>query len=521
MLAWVHDMSFASDIDPSTGRVSMTRKTGMNPHFTDLAHACFLENDRRFLQRPGDWYLDESARTLYVVPPENANLADFEIEIPVTDQWLVMVSEPENPVVDVTIEGIRFEYADWFPGKPGSMRWDPKHTGPGRGRSQRPVWQHKPRPTEYPVPPLNSGQSATYLPGSVQMRHVTHCKVQECTFVGSSYYAILAEDGCRNVCIDSCSFDEMGAGAVYLDGSPYCDDPDNQNTNNAILNSTVCNGGQIFQSACGVLATHVAWLRVEHNEIHDLTYSGISVGWQWEFNRGPNRDNRIVGNHIYNIGLNGHLWDMGGIYLLGYQPGTLVEDNVVHNVQCYDFAGWGIYLDEGSSGITVVHNLIWNCFSHCIHEHWGRSNQILFNVLGMGKSGGIALNNEISHAWVEQPRPLTRIEKNIIVTNAGPAMVDHGGILESGGLTRASILMDGNVFWDTNHGLRIWSDAHGEHSLDLDAIRAVGQERSGVVMDPCITYTEDRPLEIQLGFDYNSLGIWLHPERWENAGPIR
>lgn len=46
--------------------------------------------------------------------------------------------------------------------------------------------------------------------------------------------------------------------------------------------------------------------------------------------------------------------DGGAIYTLGRQPGTVIENNNLHdNIKAAD-----IYLDEGSAGITVRRNTI-------------------------------------------------------------------------------------------------------------------------------------------------------------------
>ena len=88
--------------------------------------------------------------------------------------------------------------------------------------------------------------------------------------------------------------------------------------------STIDRAAAEFHGAVAVLVGYAAGTRIEHNEIRNLTYGAISVGWGWG-TRSYARNNRVVGNRIrdYKLLLN----DGGCIYTLSAQPGTLIERN--------------------------------------------------------------------------------------------------------------------------------------------------------------------------------------------------
>ena len=54
------------------------------------------------------------------------------------------------------------------------------------------------------------------------------------------------------------------------------------------------------------------------------------------------------------------LEDMGGIYMLGTQAGTVLRGNVIHDVSTYNYGGWGLYTDEGSSFMLLEDNVVWH-----------------------------------------------------------------------------------------------------------------------------------------------------------------
>ncbi|MGC9451298.1 MAG: right-handed parallel beta-helix repeat-containing protein [Oceanipulchritudo sp.] len=498
---WVHERQDVESIDMECGLVSLTSKTAINPHFTTIPTAYSLENDLRFLSEPGEWYLDRQSGTLYVIPPHGADTESFRVDIPVTTQWLRLVGDADKHayVRNVTFKGITFRHADWTMCGPGISRWEPQSDMPPR--STRPVLPHAEDTTEFPRPIGGGVQGACYLPGTIHGQAVENSQFNQCLFDGPSFYGVMLEEGSRNNLIQGCRFRNMGAGGVYLDGSPCLQEAHKHNRGNTIADCEIAGGGHVFHQACGILATHVAWTRILHNRIQDLTYTGISVGWHWSFDQSVNRDQLIIGNHVKDIGLRGDLWDMGGIYLLGYQPGTVVRGNVIENIHCRGFAGWGIYLDEGASGVLVERNLVWKTHSHSLHEHWGRQNTIRNNCFAFGQEGGIAINNEISHSWVRHPAPGSRAEYNVIVTGQRPAFEDFGGLIANQRLEQGFFFHDGNVIWCQAPKYRdtIWAhreDVHDPRSPEdlhtLEMIRQRGMERHGVILDPGIRWDSER-----------------------------
>ena len=114
---------------------------------------------------------------------------------------------------------------------------------------------------------------------------------------------------------------------------------------------------------------------------------------------------------------------MGGVYLLGVQPGTRVADNVIHDIESRYYGGWGLYTDEGSSNIVLEHNLVYNCSCEAYHQHYGRENIVRENVFAFGKDAVIAVTNLRQDGYASPGQHYGKaisFYKNLLITNGSP-----------------------------------------------------------------------------------------------------
>ncbi len=146
-------------------------------------------------------------------------------------------------------------------------------------------------------------------------------------------------------------------------------------------NNHIFDGGHVYAAGIGIWVAQSSGNRIAHNDIHDLRYSGMSIGWNW--NDAPNRThhNVIELNHVHDMG-HGVLSDAGLIYCLGVSPGSVIRNNVFHDMWPYSNPplGWGIYLDATCGGYLVENNLVYNTLSGGLmynnggHEHVIQNN---------------------------------------------------------------------------------------------------------------------------------------------------
>ncbi len=131
---------------------------------------------------------------------------------------------------------------------------------------------------------------------------------------------------------------------------------------NIIRNNFIQFAGQDYADACGIAIGYARETLVEHNEIADLPYTGISIGWGWSRDENVMRDNTIQYNEIHHVVK--LLADGGGIYTLSRQPNSLIKANYIHDIRQSPWVvgheSGGIFMDEGSGGITLENNVFVN-----------------------------------------------------------------------------------------------------------------------------------------------------------------
>ncbi|MFD1048721.1 right-handed parallel beta-helix repeat-containing protein, partial [Kibdelosporangium lantanae] len=129
-----------------------------------------------------------------------------------------------------------------------------------------------------------------------------------------------------------------------------------------------------YKDMAGILSTYVTHAVVTHNEVSNLAYDGIDIGWGWGANDvGGSQDYRNRGLYNYQPvystattlrdtvvsynkvhGTKKVFHDGGSLYNLSSNPGATFDHNYVYDNR----NSVGLYLDEGSRSVTMSNNVI-------------------------------------------------------------------------------------------------------------------------------------------------------------------
>lgn len=423
----------------------------------------YIENVRDALDTPGEWYLDRAKHIVSYIPVQGEDMKRAVVVAPTLERLVSLEGDTQSGALvrNVVFRGLTFAYADW--------RVDAKGYA--------------------------DTQAAIGAPAAITAVGTVGLKMERCTFAHSGGYALSFGRGSKNNSLLASEVFDMGAGGIRI-GEPHMGRDDaEQNYGNVVADNEMHDLGLVFASAVGIWVLQSGRNEIVHNHVHDLFYTAISVGWTWGY--GPNQahDNVIAFNKIHDVGKD-MLSDMGGIYTLGEQPGSLIQNNLIYNVSSFTYGGWGIYPDEGSSNILIENNIVYNCKSAGFHQHYGRDNIVRNNIFALNHE------HELMRTRAEAFNAFT-MENNIVYFDEGTLL---GGNWADGEFT-----MRHNFYYDTRGG------AIGFAGKSFDEWQAMGQDRGSVIVDPLFVNAEN--FDFRLSGDSPALEGGFHQIDMGTVGP--
>lgn len=342
---WFNDILFT--------RSSPSRNPDMNK--------CWFENSLAFLTAENEWFFDKDEETLYYKPETGADVNSLSFSVPQTENLISVnggaQSTPQGVVVkDLTLANTNWNYAnqnDYLDGQAGIYA---SYDGAG-----------------------GVTESANRAPACVYTQYAKDICIYACTVKNTGAYGIDLGVGTKDAKIINCTVkncatsainagyygEKYRAGISYAEGfataAPYGYAPATEEEiteNITVENNLIQHVGISFKGgSTGIVGGYLRNIDILHNELNDISYSGVAIGWGWESPLQINCNVNINYNRITDV-MNHLPYDGAPIYLLGKQEVTLEGSHIIGNYIEVENGLGGIYFDNSSSCYTLKDNVI-------------------------------------------------------------------------------------------------------------------------------------------------------------------
>jgi parallel beta-helix repeat protein len=454
LCSWQESRGRITAVDEAAHTVQVATVTPRPAGLSQRDCYYWIENAPDALDNPTEWYLDQKAGVVNYWP-RGEDPSQEEVIAPVLEQLVRIKGEPENGrlVHDVVFRGLDFRHSAW--------------TLPEGG--------------------YRGMQAASTVPAAFTAEGAENVSIDHCMFTEMGNYAISFGRGCFRNRVVGNEIVNMGGGGVII-GEPTMNrqrpTEAERSGANLVADNHMHQLGRIYSASVGVLVGQSSDNTISHNHIHDLFYTAISVGWTWQYKLVALKNNIIEYNHLHDLG---HMVmsDMGGIYTLGEQPGTVLRNNLIHDVNALVYGGWGIYLDQATSNILVENNVVYNCNNAGFNQNFGRENLVRNNVFAYNKEFQWMRNRSEQHLSFT-------MERNIVYFDEGRLL----GKNWSGGLKA-----NRNLYWDAR-GREIRPAGKSWKEW-----QAAGMDTDSLVADPLFVNPDNFDFRLKPGSPALKLGF--------------
>ena len=339
--------------------------------------AFFLSGRAEFLDQPGEWWQESPGGRIFYWPQDREDLTKLPVVVGALPTLLEVSGTLDRPVEHVQFKGIGFAHTAWL--RPGTSGHVPLQAG------MHLLDAYKLKPPGTPDRKGLENQAwVGRMAAGVVVTGADHVGFERCRFEHFGASGLDMASGVRDGGVEGCVFYDIGGngaqvGAFQTDGIethlPYNPSVDREVTARIrLVNNLVTDCANEDWGCVGLDVGYARECAIDHNEVVDVSYTGISVGWGWTKTANASRDHRVHANLLRRVAT--RMCDTAGIYTLSAQPGTIVSENSVEQITMSPYVDlpnhwFYLYTDEGSSFVTV-------------RDNWCPEEKFLRNANGSG-----------------------------------------------------------------------------------------------------------------------------------------
>jgi hypothetical protein len=352
----------------------------------------WLVNALEFVSKPGDWYIDPAEGKLYLIPPVSATPETMQVELPRIAVLVAVGNSLDAPVVDLTFRGLRFSHTTWL-GPASKEGYASQQSGSYLAGAAEMYPTDPIKNCPFGCPAFETRRNEwSQMPASVQVAAAARITFENDVFAHLGQYALgIGNDataningvglGASDIVVTRSIFTDNAGGAILAGGvrrdAHHPHDPRQINQQILITNNRIQSVSKDYRDNSAILSTYVSGAVIAHNDISDVPYDAIDIGYGWGMHD-------PYGNPNYRVRMHGYDWkenlvyttptthrdvvvasnrihgakklfhDGGAIYNLSASPGTLITENYIFD----NNKMIGLYLDEGSRYIVVRRNVV-------------------------------------------------------------------------------------------------------------------------------------------------------------------
>jgi hypothetical protein len=358
-----------------------------NPIFGGVSLA--LENSQSFISQAGQWFIDPSAGKLYYKPNSGVNPSSLNIQLPRLQSLVSISGSYSAPVQNLTFQGIQFSGTSWL-GPTANGGYASQQTGTYLAGSYsyfpsnaitncsqgctafertRPSWNQAPAAVQ-----VSAAKNVSFIQNSFVNLGQTALGIGNDANANSSGVGL----GASSVSVVGNLFTQLGGGGIVVGGvqadAHHPSNPAMTNSQIVIQGNTVTGASFTYRDNSGILSTYVDTAQILQNEVFNLPYDAIDIGFGWGINdpggsqdyvnRGyytyspmystatTFRNNTVANNLVHDT--KKVFSDGGGIYTLSASPGSVIRNNYIYGLR----GTVGLYFDEGSRYFTATNNVL-------------------------------------------------------------------------------------------------------------------------------------------------------------------